>query len=111
MKSAIIIALAATLGSATLAAADTSYFGIDRLHGDTARVDLGTVRSATDGVIELYDFNNGTVGELLGTTEVSAGANSHVNIVAPGRLINDVYAVLKADNGAVLADKEIDVRY
>jgi hypothetical protein len=111
MKTAIIIALAATLGSATLASADVSYFGIDSLHDDTARVNLGTVRSATDGVIELYDYNNAEIGKLLGTTSVSAGANSHVAVIAPGRLINDVYAVLKSNDGTVLADKEIDVRF
>jgi hypothetical protein len=108
MTKTFAIALAAVLGSVTLASADVSYFSLDRVHSDNARVELGVVRSATDGVIELYDYNNDVVGELLGTTTVHAGANSDVAVIAGPRLINDVYAVLKSNSGEILADNEID---
>lgn len=104
----LALALAATIGGTTLAQADTSYFSIDRQHSDSSNLELGLVRSAADGVVEIYSYNNDVQGQLLGSAPISAGANLDVKVDLGTTVRTDVVAVLRSGD-AVLATKEIDI--
>jgi hypothetical protein len=104
----IIAASALAASTATMASANYNYFSlVTDLDADTS-LELGIVRAAADGVVEIYDFNAGERGELLGTTEVFAGANDdvEVDILTPPQ--SDVLAVLKV-GGEVVDMQVIDI--
>lgn len=101
------IALAAIAASATIASADVSYlstFAMEQQRGN--KVEMGTVRAASDGVVEIYSFHTGVQGDLLGSTTVNAGANSNVD-VSIARPSTDAIAVLKV-NGQVVDTQKIN---
>ena len=96
------IALAAATVAATASAASaTSYFQYGETVEKGSVLELGLVRADMAGVVEIYDYNNGELGTLLGTEMVNAGANSdvRVNVIYPP--LNDVIAVLKIDDQIV----------
>lgn len=92
---------ATSLLIAASAVADTSYFSYHYGLADEDTLDLGTVTSVGDGVVEIYSYHGGEVGNLLGTEEVHAGANSdvRVNLGMPPR--TDVVAVLNVQGQTV----------
>ncbi|MBT8412187.1 MAG: hypothetical protein KJP02_10385 [Octadecabacter sp.] len=102
------IALSAIAASATIASADVSYLSDFTMEQErSGQIELGTVRAANDGVVEIYSFHRGEQGNLLGSTSVNAGANADVdvNIARPS---TDVIAVLKV-NGQVADTQEIEL--
>lgn len=102
----VLLAAATVAATATVASADINAFGF----GDTfsgSSVDLGTVRAADAGVVEVYSFHGGEIGPLLGSTPVNAGANQDVRVSIPGSSIFDVIAILKVD-GQEVAVQEFD---
>ncbi|WP_375280754.1 hypothetical protein [Pseudooctadecabacter sp.] len=107
MFKTLSIALAALTASATVAAADVSYLSnfIKEQNRDS-QVELGTVRAASDGVVEIFSFHKGEVGPLLGSEAVMAGANLDVDVDVRRPLTN-VIAVLKVD-GQIVDSQEID---
>lgn len=103
---ALAAAAIATLGTATLA--DSSYFTYqDRLDNSTT-LELGTVTSAGNGVVEIYDFHGGEIGALLGSEEVHAGANANVRVPVGASPNFDVIAVLKVD-GQTVATRDYNI--
>ena len=100
---ALIIA-AATLASTASIASATSYFELPRAQSTNGTIEMGLVRAEADGVVEVYDYHTGTQGALIGTQNVTAGANSDVrtNISVPLR--RDVIAVLKVDGEVVASE-------
>lgn len=102
------IALAAVVAAAGSAATANSYFE----YGDTLKrssvLDLGLVRSAENGVIEIYDNSRGELGTLLGSHLVHGGANSNVRVNLGTQPTQDVIAVLKID-GEIVAEREYDL--
>lgn len=101
------LALAAIAASASIASADVSYISnfVEEQNRDT-QVELGTVRSAGDGIVEIYTFHKGEIGTLLGSEAVSAGANIQVN-VGISRPSTDAIAILKV-NGQTVDTQKID---
>ncbi len=106
---ATALALVAAFAAAGTAQADVSYFSIDRQHGNSSNFELGLVRSAADGVIEIYENNGDVQGDLLGSTRVNAGANLNVKVDL-GRTVHatELVAILRSGD-TILATKEIDV--
>ncbi|MEL6641423.1 MAG: hypothetical protein AAFP98_08950 [Pseudomonadota bacterium] len=100
----IALAAAATVALASTASANFS-FNDAPVAGSTA--ELGQVTAAGNGVVSVYDFNRGVQGALLGTEEVSAGANYDVRVNLGKRPINDVVAVLTV-GGQVVDTLELD---
>lgn len=99
-------ALALTAG----AAAAESYLPFTAHTQDRDSViELGTVRAANDGVVEIYSFHAGEIGDLLGTEAVSDGANSNVRVGLGTQPVTDVIALLKVD-GQVVDTQEIEFR-
>ena len=103
---ALAAAAAATLG--TVAQADSSYFSYQDRLNDSAVLELGTVTSIGDGVVEIYDFHGGEIGALLGTETIRAGANADVRVPVGSAPDFDVIAVLKVD-GQTVATRDYDV--
>jgi hypothetical protein len=95
---------AVTLASTASVASATSYFELPRAQSANSTIELGIVRAEADGVVEVYTFNGGTQGALLGTQTVRAGANDNVriNTGAPNR--QDVIALLKVDGEIVASE-------
>ena len=100
----IAFAAAATVAFASTASADAFTFN-KSIEGSTA--ELGQVTSAGAGVVSLYDFHGGVQGALLGTEEVSAGANYDVRVNLGQPAVRDVLAVLTVD-GQIVDTQELD---
>ena len=107
-KLILAAAAAALVGSATVATAD-SYFSFNEAEMVSSTLELGTVRADAGGVIEVYDFNAGKLGALLGTETVNAGANYDVRVNVGATPFNDVIAQLKV-NGEIADELEIDIQ-
>lgn len=103
----IIFAAAAAAVTATAGAADT-YFEQGRTLEAGNVLELGLITAEGAGVVEIYDYRNGTQGALLGSEQLNAGANTNtrVNTGIPAR--RDVIAVVKVD-GQVVAEKQFDI--
>lgn len=98
---ALAAASVATIATATLAAADTSYFEFQRELDRSSVLELGTVRSEGAGVVEIYSFHGDRIGNLLGTEAVTAGANADVRVNIGTPATTDVIALLKVDGQTV----------
>ncbi|MCF2906568.1 hypothetical protein L0666_16365 [Octadecabacter sp. CECT 8868] len=107
MFKSVPLALAAIAASATIASADVSYLSnFAEEQTNDKIVELGTVRSAGDGVVEIYSYNAGQIGDLLGTQAVHEGANANVDVNITSTR-TDAIALLKV-NGQVVDSQEID---
>lgn len=103
-----IALIAATIaGTASIASAD-SYFQLNERLDSSSVLDLGLVRAEGAGVVEIYDFSRGEIGQLLGTQTVNAGANSDVRVNVGIRPTQDVIALLKVD-GQTVAERDYDI--
>lgn len=102
------LAAAAILGTASIASAEDYIINFDTIDEDKASIQLETVLTDMDGVVEIYEFNMDEMGMLLGTQEVSAGANADVLINLDRTTENDLIAVLRV-NGQIVAREELDV--
>ena len=103
----LALAVAATVAFASAASANAfSFNGMD-LMGSTA--ELGQISTTGPATVSIYDYHRGVQGALLGTEELSAGANYDVRIPLGVRPINDVVAVLMVD-GQIVETQEIDLR-
>ena len=103
----IALAAATVAATASMAQAD-NYFSFGEVLDGTHSFDLGTVRAAADGVIEIYNYAGGQQGALIGSTSVNAGANQDVRVQVTPSAYSDVLAVLKV-NGQVVATKDYDI--
>ena len=102
------LAAAATFALASTASANGFSLNNSEISGST--VELGQVAASGNGTVALYDFHRGEKGVLLGTQNVSAGANRDVRVPLRKRPINDVLAVLTV-NGQVIDTLELDSRW
>lgn len=107
MKVTTLIAAAAVALTAGAASADNSFAFGDRLD-NSSTLEIGTVRAASAGVVEIYDGRYGDLGALLGTEEVRAGANFDVRVNVGDQPDADVIAVLKV-NGQIVAQQDYDI--
>lgn len=100
------IAFAVFAASASVASADSyiSNFVMEQDRG--SQVELGTVRAAGNGVVEVYSFHKGEIGTILGSEAIMAGANLDVDVDIL-RPATDAIAILKVD-GQIVDTQEID---
>ncbi len=103
-----IALVAATIAATASFASADSYFEFGENLESSSVLDLGLVRAEGAGVVEIYDFATGQVGELLGTETVNAGANTDVRVNVGSRPKQDVIAILKVDGQAV-AQRDYDI--
>ncbi len=109
MKRTIALALAALTATAGAAAANSYLPFTAKTQDRDSVIELSTVRAASDGVVEIYSYNSGEIGDLLGTEDVFAGANADVRVNVGVRPSGDVIALLKV-GGQVVDQQEIDFR-
>ena len=100
--------VAATLaGTASIASSDNYFEFAENIDG-ASTLELGLVRAEGAGVVEIYDYARGELGELLGTEAVNAGANPDVRVNVGVSPKQDIIAVLKVD-GQTVAERDFDV--
>lgn len=75
----IIATLAVLAGSSSLASAET-YFTLSDVQQRDGIIELGTISSDSDGLLQVYSFQNGEKGPLLGWEALRAGANSDTKV-------------------------------
>jgi len=106
MFKTLTLAAAAIAATATMATADSYISDLVSEQDRDTIVELGTVRAAADGVVEIYSFHAGEIGALIGSENVHAGANTDVDISIQ-RTGLDAIALLKV-NGQVVDSQELD---
>jgi len=102
MTRIIALAVAATLGTASLASAN-SYFGVIGQQGGSSILDLGTVVSESAGQVLIFEGER-----LIGSKTIRMGANTNVRVDVRTPPRRDVTAVLSSGN-RVLAEQRIDI--
>jgi len=103
-----IALIAATIAATSTAASADSYFEFGERLESSSILDLGLVTAEGAGVVEIYDFSKGEVGELLGTEMVNAGANTDVRVNVGISPKTDVIALLKV-GGETVAERDFDI--
>jgi hypothetical protein len=104
----IALALATVAATATTVSANNAFpFGETFAETDQLQLDYVTADAA--GTVEIYDYNTGVRGELLGSEAVLAGANSNVKIDLGLGANHDILAVLNIGGTEVLI-KDYDIR-
>lgn len=104
----LAFAAAAIVGTASFATASENYFSLNDKAAAGSSINLGVVRAASDGVVEIYDYRGGELGALLGTERVKAGANREVKVTVGAPPLYDVIAVLNV-GGQAVAQSEIEI--
>ena len=107
MNKTFAIALAATTIAGSAALADSYILFTAETQEEGSTVQFDTIQADAAGAIEVYDYNGGTIGDMLGMMEVSEGANSDVMVdigVAP---TSNLIALLRVD-GLVVDAQEIE---
>lgn len=99
-KHTLAIGLLAAMSFGSVASAE-SYFTCMNPLPKEALLDLGTITAEGDGVVEVYDYHLGGKGDLLGTVEVSQGANSDVRMNIGMPPLGDMLAELKVGDKVV----------
>lgn len=89
-------ALTAALFTAVAAPAfaDSNYFGLSQVIAPTSDLTIENVTSTMDGTVVAYDYHGGEFGDVLGSTEVSAGANVNVQVNLGQTADDDMMLVL-----------------
>jgi hypothetical protein len=94
-RSIAALSLVTLAASAGMAAADTSYLPIPTPYDGSSTVDFDFVRADGAGVVEIYTYNAGQQGDLIGSAPVVAGANDNLRVdVGIGTQL-DLIAVLR----------------
>lgn len=106
-RSLLSIGFLAALSIGSPASADSYFTCMNPLPKDSV-LDLGTITSDGEGVVEVYDYRLGERGDLLGTVDVNQGANADVRLNIGTPPPGDVLAVLNV-NGEVVASNVYDV--
>ena len=106
MFKTLTLTAAALAASASVASADSYISNFVMEQDNRTQIMLGTVRAEGDGVVEVYGYHAGKIGALLGSEDVSEGANLmvDVDIIRPS---TDAIVFLKVD-GMIVDMQEID---
>ena len=112
-KTVFALAAAAIIGGATFASAQMTnstgnYFGQSMTMDASSVFEIALVTASGDGTVGVYDFGDGSQGELLGEIPVKAGANADIKINLGVRPLNDVIVVLMV-GGMVTATQEYEI--
>lgn len=106
-KHSLTLGLVAAAALALPASAD-SYFTCMNPLPKEATLELGTITSDGEGVVEVFDYRLGRQGESLGTVDINEGANADVRMNIGMPPLGDLLAVLTVD-GEVVATNVYDV--
>lgn len=101
----IAFAILASLGTATLVAADTNYIALQHELSSSSLVELDLVRAAQPGRVVIADL----AGNVLGSASVHPGANVDVKVPLIRIATADVMATIMSEDGTVVAEHRIRV--
>ena len=104
-----LAALAALAGSATLASADTYFTSLSDVQQRDGIMELGTISSDGHGTVEVYSYQAGEKGPMLGWQALSAGANSDVRVPVSTTPYTTALAEIVVD-GQVVTSQRIRIR-
>lgn len=76
----LVVALAALAGTATLASAETYFTSLSDVQRRDGIMELGTISSDLDGMVQIYSYQAGEKGPMLGWQALSAGAKTDVRV-------------------------------
>ena len=107
LKHSLAIGLLAAISVGSAASAESYFTCMNPLDRDSS-LELGTITSDGDGIVEVYDYRLGEQGELLGTVEVNEGANANVRLNLTMAPLGDLLAILTV-GGEVVATNVYDV--
>ncbi len=83
MKILFALSLAALAGSATLASAETYFTSLSNVQDHDGMIELGTITTDAAGMVQIYRYQAGEKGALLGWEPLRAGANPDVKVNVP----------------------------
>ena len=86
---------------ASVASAESYFAHVEQTIGKQSLLELGTITSDVDGVVEIYDYHHGSVGKMRGSFKVNAGANPDVRFEIGIPPLGDLLAVLTVDGKIV----------
>lgn len=110
-RASLTFALLASIGAASMASAtDLNSIVQAPVQSADSRIELGLVRAATDGVVQIYSYHAGNMGALLGETTVHAGANPDVSVNVGTGPATTVIAVLYDNNGNATTQEILDFK-
>ncbi len=108
MKTLLALSLAALAASAPLASAETYFTGLSEVQKHDGIIELGTISSDKGGMVQIYAYQRGDKGPLLGWEPLHAGANSDVKVSVP--LSSSAYTTALAEivvDGQVVTSQRI----
>jgi len=100
-----IATLAVLAGTASLASAE-SYFSLSEVQERDGIIELGTISSDAAGMVQIYSFQSGEKGPMLGWEALHAGANSDTKVPLSSTPRTSAIAELVVD-GQVVASQHI----
>jgi hypothetical protein len=104
----LLASLAVLAGTATLATAETYFTTLSDVQGRDGIMELGTISSDSDGVLEIYSYQGGEKGPMLGWEALSAGANSDVRVPVNSTPFTTALAEIVVD-GQVVSSQRIRI--
>lgn len=103
-KTLAAFAVATTVMGAGAAMAQGDFFGANPTQSASDVVVINDFNSPAAGVVEIYDFRLGVIGDMLGKADVTAGANSTVRVNMVHNPLGNVMAILKNGDSVVGAE-------
>jgi hypothetical protein len=97
-------ALATLLASSAGAQTMHSFFANTATFKPTSELELESFNSPGAGTVEIFDYSGGVQGAVLGSADVTEGANSGVKISLAHMANSDVLAVLKVEGQVIGMD-------
>ncbi len=79
----LLVALAALAGTATLASAETYFTSLSSVQKHDGLIELGNISTDSAGMVQIYRYQAGQKGPLLGWEALRAGANPDVKVNVP----------------------------
>lgn len=101
LTAAALVAFA-TSGAAFADNMDYNYIVPGEIQSLNSVINLDLVRASEAGTVSIYDYSQGTQGDLLGTADVHAGANPNVKVEVTPNVAQKALVVL-SEQGAPVA--------
>ncbi len=109
MFKSLSLTVVAFMATSSFASAESYFQHFSIEHDKSGHIEVGLVRAESAGVVEIYEFHRGEVGDLMGSVPVNAGANTHVHVNVTRPVDNEAVAYLRI-NGEVVDTEEIDFK-
>ena len=101
----LLVALAALAGTAPLASAETYFTTLSGVQQRDGIMELGTISSDGGGLVQVYSYQGGTKGPMLGWEALHAGANSDVRVPVSSTPFTTALAEIVVDGQVVTSQR------